>query len=132
MLLSILGMGELVLAQAGLQDALQQVARTGAQQGGLGTDCPTGGTCSSSSLAASELASQVTAMPGGDPSKLSAITVSAGGGSDCSTVSPYVTVSVTYSSGLSVPVITQLLGFVAPTWTLHASATARCEVSGTN
>ena len=132
MLLLIVGMGELVLTQAGLQDALQQVARTGAQQGGLGSDCPTGGVCSSSSAAADELSTQVSAMPGGDPTKLSAISVSAGGGSDCSASSPYFTVSVDYSSGLSIPGITALIGLVAPTWTLHASATARCEVSGTS
>jgi len=130
MLMLIVGMGEVVLTQAGLQDALQQVARTGAQQGGLGAGCVTGGVCDASSSAATELANQVSAIPGGDPTKLSAISVTAGGGSECSVNSPYVTVSVTYSQGLSVPGVTQLLNFIAPTWTLHASATARCEVSG--
>jgi len=128
-LLFIMGVGQLVMLQAGLQDAAQQVARTGAQNGGLGTDCPTGGVCAATSVAASELSTSLSAMPGGSGGSYDPIQVLAGGNYDCSTSAPWVTVKVTYHAQLTIPLMSSLLQAMSSNWALSAEATARCEIS---
>jgi len=131
-LLFIIDAGQMVLVQAGLQDAAQQIARTGAQQGGLGPECQTGTSCTSGAIY-NELVTAIDAIPGGNGANLDSsrpiVAVSGGGTYGCTTASPYVTVQVNYNDQLVFPGIKAILTTIDPSWELHASATARCEIS---
>lgn len=132
-LLFTVDMGRIVMIQAGLQDATQQVAAYGAQNGGLGSECVNGGDCTSGTVS-SNFQSAMALVPWTTPDRLGPIHVVRGGGSDaasgaCSSSAPYVTVTTSYTPTFITPGVLGFFNLVTPNWTLRASASALCEIS---
>jgi Flp pilus assembly protein TadG len=130
MILFVLGSGEIVITQTGLQDAMQQFVREGAQTGGL-IGCTNGGTCDeNTSPAYQNLYSSIAQMPGGSDADIVSVTVSSGGGEySCTAASPYVTATITYNPDTLLPIVATLMRIPDRNWELHATATARCDVA---
>jgi Flp pilus assembly protein TadG len=139
MMFFLVGIGEMVLVHAGLQDATQQIARAGAQQGGLdwdgtlicnataGASTSTSGTGCASAIY-QQFVNNVAAMPGGNVADIVSVEAVRGGNFACSAANPYVTVTVTYGATFDVPLMNAFMSSVNPNYTITTSATARCEI----
>lgn len=140
MLIFAIDMGHLVLMSGAMQDATFSAARTGAQVGGAGIDasgsgsvvCANGQPCKVGSTYNS-LKDTAAQIPGAG--NLDKLTMKVMKGAVCKDgVNDHVQISSTFQTQLLTPGLGPLLNMMGgngenwDTWTLSATAIARCEV----
>jgi Flp pilus assembly protein TadG len=139
-LLSI-DMGHIILISGAMQDAAFSAARAGAEVGGAGYSangsptCPGNGVCDNDTVAYNALVSAAQEIPSSASTNLTGMTIVSG--AECSNAAPDNTVvlKVHYNTNLLTPGLGELLAMAggdagrAPnTWSITATAAARCEV----